>query len=143
VAVLVICHLRKTQSEDRLDDVSGTFGVTGSADGVLLLQRDTGKQDGTLIVSGRDVEETELALKFSGDLLSWNVLGHANEIKSTELKQRLFDAIRGYGTPFTPRQIAAAAEFSEAYVKRMLPYLIREENVRKLSRGQYEFSSAR
>ena len=143
VAVLVICHLRKTQSEDRLDDVSGTFGVTGSADGVLLLQRDTGKQDGTLIVSGRDVEETEFALKFSGDLLSWNVLGHANEIKSTELKQRLFDAIRGYGAPFTPRQIAGAAELSEAYVKRMLPYLIREENVRKLSRGQYEFLSAR
>ena len=59
MAVLVICHLRKTESEDRLDDISGTFGVTGSADGTLVLVRNTGQADGTLIITGRDVEEAD------------------------------------------------------------------------------------
>ena len=141
VAVLVICHLRKTESEDRLDDISGTFGVTGSADGTLVLVRNTGQADGTLIITGRDVEEAELALKFYGDTLSWNVIGDANEIKSTEMKQRLFNAIRDYSAPFSPKQIAAFSGLSESYVKRLLPYLERENNVRRQARGRYEFAS--
>jgi hypothetical protein len=138
VAVLVICHLRKTESEDRLDDVSGTFGVTGSADGTIVLVRNTGQADGTLIVSGRDVEETELALRFDPNFLSWNIIGNANEIKSTEMKQKLYDAIRGYGAAFSPRQIAAFSGLNENYVKRMIPYLERENGLKKLSRGRYE-----
>jgi hypothetical protein len=140
VAVLVICHLRKTESEDRLDDISGTFGVTGSADGTLVLVRNTGQADGTLIITGRDVEEAELGLNFSGDTLSWNIVGNANEIKSTEMKQKLYNAIRDYGAPFSPRQISGVCGLPETYVKRMLPYLEREENIKKLSRGRYELT---
>ena len=36
VSILAVHHMRKTESEDRFDDVIGSFGVTGSADGIML-----------------------------------------------------------------------------------------------------------
>src|SRR5262249_43451065 len=62
VAGLALVHCRKLGSEDPLEEVSGTLGLTGAADTTLVLRRDRGKHDATLFVTGRDVEEREVAL---------------------------------------------------------------------------------
>jgi DNA-binding transcriptional ArsR family regulator len=141
VCILVVHHMRKMKAEDPFDSVSGTFGVTGAADGTLLLVRKMGQADAELHIVGRDVEQEEYALKFNPPTLSWNVMGRLEEIKSTEQKQKLYDAIREYGAEFSPTQIATASGLSQSYVSRMLPYLTREGNVRKLKRGRYEYVS--
>src|SRR5262249_34588789 len=43
VAGLALVHCRKLGSEDPLEEVSGTLGLTGAADTTLVLRRDRGK----------------------------------------------------------------------------------------------------
>jgi RecA-family ATPase len=139
VSFLVIHHLRKTVSEDRFDDISGTFGVTGAADGILLLIRKTGQADAELHVTGRDVESAEYALKFDNATLSWNILGEADQVKSTEKKQAIFDTIKTYGHPISPKEIAEYSGLNINYVKKTLPVLLKEGHIQKAGHGNYIF----
>jgi replicative DNA helicase len=140
ISFLIIHHLRKTESEDRFDDISGTFGISGAADGLLLLIRDAGDFIGELRVTGRDMESNEYAMKFNPDILTWNILGDASELQSTDKKQILFDTIKNHGEPMSPKEIAEKSGIYDGYVKRMLPYLVKEGAVIKVSRGVYRYN---
>ena len=58
ISILVIHHLRKTGADDIFDRLSGSFGLTGVADGILVLNR-KGKQY-VLHTRGRDIQEKEV-----------------------------------------------------------------------------------
>jgi hypothetical protein len=58
-------HDRKAGSDDFVDHVSGTNGLAGGADTILVLSRDRNEQAGLLRVTGRDVPEGEYALTFT------------------------------------------------------------------------------
>jgi hypothetical protein len=74
-AVVAVHHNRKDQSsEDFLDDVSGTLGLTGAVDTILNLKRKRTQREGTLSATGRDVEETIYKLLFSDDG-NWRAVG--------------------------------------------------------------------
>ncbi|OQY01367.1 MAG: hypothetical protein B6I22_14655 [Desulfobacteraceae bacterium 4572_123] len=139
ISLLMIHHLRKTESENRFDDISGTFGITGAADGLLLLIRNMGEATAELHVTGRDVESTSYALKFHNDLLSWNLLGNTEEQKSTDKKQQIFDAIKASKEPISPKQMAKKTGLYAGYVTRMLPYLLKEGCIEKVGRGFYTY----
>lgn len=66
VCLLVIHHLRKMPDEDPFNRLSGTNGLTGAADGTIILIRQK-RQEGTalLTATGRDIEDVELTLEFS------------------------------------------------------------------------------
>jgi hypothetical protein len=78
VHVGVTHHDRKAGAEDWMHTISGTQGLTGAADTLIVLRRSRGKADAKLLVTGRDVEDTELALSFTAG--AWTVLdGPASE----------------------------------------------------------------
>lgn len=62
VSIVLILHQRKAAADDPFDTVSGTLGMTASADIVSILQ--SKRNSGTLTVTGRDLEEKTLALEF-------------------------------------------------------------------------------
>jgi hypothetical protein len=62
LAVVVLHHDRKAASEDFVDSVSGTHGLAGSADTVVVLVRKRQSAEGSLLVTGRDISENEYAL---------------------------------------------------------------------------------
>jgi hypothetical protein len=65
-AALLICHHdRKATGEDWLDKASGTRGITGGPDTVLLLLRPREEAQGTLHITGRDVEDGAYAVTFA------------------------------------------------------------------------------
>ena len=71
LAIVVVHHVRKAEADDPLEAVSGTNGLTGAADTIMVLNRTT---DGPKLYGrGRDIEEIEKALKF--DRGTWQVLG--------------------------------------------------------------------
>ena len=74
VAVVLVHHVRKAGAEDFLEAVSGTNGLAGAADATLVLRRPRGEADGMLSVTGRDVDESEYALRFTADNGSWTLL---------------------------------------------------------------------
>lgn len=65
-SVVAVHHNRKGDSEDFLDQVSGTLGLAGSVDTVITLNRARTGASGTLSVTGRDVDEMVYKLNFVG-----------------------------------------------------------------------------
>ena len=86
-AIVVLHHTRKAESEDPLDSVSGTLGLVGCADTVLVLQPTT------LYVRGRDVEEAEKAIQFDRAHCRWKVMGNAEEVRKTTNQKTILDAM--------------------------------------------------
>jgi hypothetical protein len=74
VAVVLVHHVRKAGADDYLTEVSGTNGLAGAADATLVLKRPRGEADGMLYVTGRDVDESEHALRFTPDAGAWTLL---------------------------------------------------------------------
>ncbi|KDE14924.1 AAA family ATPase [Rhodococcus aetherivorans] len=60
--VLAVHHTRKAQGEDFVDAVSGTQGIAGAADFILVLARRRQTTEASLSVTGRDVIESEYAI---------------------------------------------------------------------------------
>ena len=72
-SLVVVHHTRKTESADFVDSVSGSQGIAGSADFVLVLSRKRHSDDALLSVTGRDIAEGEYALKTNAGL--WRLDG--------------------------------------------------------------------
>ena len=101
VAVVVIHHDRKAESDDFVDSVSGSKGITGPADTVLVLKRGRGQAEAELHITGRDVDERSLALRFTAESGSWALLGDSAEWAMEETRRRIVDAVRDH-EPVTP-----------------------------------------
>jgi hypothetical protein len=82
IGVVVTHHDRKKTSEDFLDMVSGTKGVTGAADTILYLTRERGSTAGLLRVESRDVEECQYKMEFVRETGRWHIV--AKEDLGTE-----------------------------------------------------------
>lgn len=82
ISILAITHTRKTKDgRDRLNEISGGVGVTGAADTILMIvSSDADSKDSTLYITGRDVEETELTIRFDKDACRWKYVGSTEEI---------------------------------------------------------------
>jgi hypothetical protein len=77
--LLVNHHQRKASAEDFVDAVSGTAGLAGAADTIIVLSRDRQEASGLLKVTGRDVAEGEYAVSFK-DGAVWELEGHDLEV---------------------------------------------------------------
>ncbi|GAG74581.1 unnamed protein product, partial [marine sediment metagenome] len=139
VSILIVLHLRKTQSEDIMDDISGTFGLTGAADGILALKRITGKADAELYITGRDIEAEQYALIFHPDLLCWELLGKAEEVKSTRIRQLIYDTIKEHPTPITPKEIKQITNIPDRSIYWNLKKLCEDGSIEKaIKAGAYK-----
>lgn len=83
-AVVLIHHTRKMESADIMDTVSGTNGINGAADSTWILNRARGEADAKLFITGRDVEEQDLAMRFDPAVGSWAIMGDAHEYAQTQ-----------------------------------------------------------
>jgi hypothetical protein len=63
LAVVAVHHDRKAMTEDFVESVSGTNGLAGAADTIIVFQRKRQSTEGILMVTGRDVVEAEYAIK--------------------------------------------------------------------------------
>ena len=74
-----------------MEEISGSNGVSASADTLWLLRRDRGQPEGTLHVTGRDVEEEELAVTFEDGM--WTSRGAAEHVRKTATKEAICQAL--------------------------------------------------
>src|SRR5215203_6764405 len=103
VSILVVHHLRKQGAADPLDEISGSTGLSGGADGVLVLKRDRGRADAYLHVTGREIEEeAELALRWNADLASWTLAGDAEEYRISEERRAVLGVLGRAGGSMSP-----------------------------------------
>jgi hypothetical protein len=138
LSVLVVHHTRKSAAEDALDLISGSTGLTAAADAALVLQRARGEAEATLTVTGRDLEERELALRRAAATPTWTLLGSAAEARQSKERRAMLDVLGAAGRPLGPMEIAQAlGQADSAAVRRLLFKLAASGQVVQVGRGLY------
>ncbi len=119
IAVVVVHHTRKAAADDFVDTVSGTNGLAGASDSIMILKRSRGRADATLSLTGRDVEEQELALRWDQTIGTWTLLGDADQWSRSEPRRNAQEALRAQG-PLSPKQLSQALDISHDNAKQLL-----------------------
>jgi hypothetical protein len=133
VAVLVLHHTRKMEAEDPIDTVSGTLGLAGAADTVLVLTR-SGKGP-TLYIRGRDVEEAEHAVLFDRDACRWTILGDASEVHRSSERGRILAALKDGEA--TVADLMAGTGMPRNNLEQLLFKMARAGEIERVKRGTY------
>lgn len=75
IAILLIHHVRKLRSDDPMDMISGTNGISGATDtNFVLMKTSRSENTATLYCTGRDIVYRELRLEFDSETHFWNLL---------------------------------------------------------------------
>src|SRR5262249_52500723 len=110
VGIIIVHHDRKAEADDVFDTVSGSLGLTGAADTIMMMKRQPGAV--TLHIRGRDVGEAEKALAFDKASCRWSILGAAADVHRSAERKRILDALAEAGEPLSPADIAALVGLS-------------------------------
>lgn len=107
IAIVLVHHMRKQESDDPIDMVAGSVALQGAVDGFLLLYRKRGESDARLFITGRDIEdEQDLVLNFNQANASWTIKGNSDEVASTPERQAIIDVLKPHPEGLTLKQIA-------------------------------------
>lgn len=139
VAVVVVHHTRKAGSEDFLDTVSGTNGLAGAADAIIVMRRSRGSADAEMHLTGRDVREAKFAMRFDEDLGAWNLLEGPAEVHALPETRRRIVTLLADGQPRTPKQIAEALDVTHENVKKTCQRMLEADQL-DAAEGYYTLS---
>jgi hypothetical protein len=135
LAVVLVHHLRKADADDAFDTISGTLGLTGAPDTIMVLKRDANNT--SLHAKGRDLIEIEKALEFNPDACTWTILGDAEAVKRSAAQKSILNALEEAADPVTPTQIAAECGMKAPTVRKTLERMLKAGEVTKAKFGQY------
>lgn len=147
MALLVLHHDRKAQSEDFVDGVSGTNGIAGAADTLIVVTRPRTEDRGRFKVTGRDVTEAEYEVTVSGG--RWSLAGGslagaaaaAMTAKATEnLGDRSAEILRfvaGHPDGVRAKQVGEELDMPVDDARRYMARLADAGRLEKAARGLY------
>jgi RecA-family ATPase len=148
-SLIIVHHTRKMDGGDFLDAVSGTQGIAGAADTVLVLKRERHETRATLQVTSRDAAEGEYSLTLT-DTGAWQLDGQtlANAAQAAQTAK----ATAGLGDKSTdiinkiaehPEGIKPAAlkillpDIAPGTIDAYLKRLYESDRIEKSARGLY------
>jgi predicted transcriptional regulator len=141
IAIVLVHHLRKAEADDRFDTISGTLGLTGAPDSIMILARDS--RGTTLHAKGRDLIEIEKAVKFDPGTCTWLILGEAGAIRKSAEREAIVKAMEEAGSEaLTPNQIATQCGMKPVNVRKIVAKLLAEGVVVKTTYGKYTLAAA-
>ena len=111
------------------------MGLTGAADSVLVLDRDS--NGATIYGRGRDIEEIETAVRFDSEKCRWLCLGEASEVRRTDERSEILSVLVDATEPLNPRDIAIQAEMPRNNVDQLLSKMAKAGEIMKARRGLY------
>lgn len=150
LAVVVVHHDRKAESGDFVDAISGTNGIAGSADTIVLLTRARHETTGLLAVTGRDVHEAEYGLTRS-ETGSWGLTGGSldaakdaatqarREVQMGRLGDRMHEVVDFVNDRemTAPRDLANALEIDPKDAASYLSRALKRGLIDRLEYGKY------
>ena len=129
-------HVRKMDADDPFDTVSGTLGLTGAADTLLILKRQSGGV--TLFAKGRDIEESETAIQFEKNTCRWTILGAAADVHRSAERRSIMDTLaKSDDAGLSVSEIVAAVEGSNRNAIEVLLHKMKEAEEVTVRRGVY------
>jgi hypothetical protein len=136
LAIVVVHHTRKMASDDLMETVSGSFGISGAADTILVLAK---KASGTVLdVRGRDVDSRELAIEFSKESCRWRILGTATEVHLSDQRGRVLAALEDADEGLAIAEIVVAAQLRNRNAADLLLFkMVKDSAIERVKRGVY------
>lgn len=131
IAIVIVHHTRKTESDDFVHSSLGSTGITGAVDTILVLKKKRGTNDAKLSVTGRDVEEHEYAMKFNIDTCRWSIIGDAHDVAETAAQQEILNLLKMSPEPMTPKMISDALGKNPSTVRGLIQKLVMSDRVHK------------
>jgi hypothetical protein len=104
--VLIVHHNRKGKAEcDPLEQVSGSLGLSGAVDGVLVIDGNRGDAAYTLSLIGRDIPNDEdLAISLSDG--RWTLLGAAKTVFVSQERKEISELLLLHPNGLKPKEIS-------------------------------------
>lgn len=141
ISILIVHHTRKAISDDPLDSVSGSYGVTGSVDTVLVLERKRMESDGTLSIISRDYPDNRWALSFKDGL--WTLRGTPSEASAdgwngegdSHERRAILDILRVQ--PMRPVELAGVLRKNPSTLRTLLQRLAETNKIYRKFDGTY------
>ena len=138
VAIVVVHHLRKQSASDPADEISGSTGLQGGVDGMMILRRAPGSKGPTLFVEGRDIEKpTEYALAWNPDTATWTIEGDAEEVHISKERQAILNVLGQSPDPMKPKEVAEALNAKPNNVKQTMFKMLEADQLIKDNEGNY------
>jgi hypothetical protein len=124
-------------ADDLIDTVSGTLGLGGAVDSVLILGKEQDTQEGRFLWGrGRDLEEFSVSVK-QNDKGRWDVLGQRAEAQPSAERSEIITLLAKTGRPMKITEIALQCRGKYENVKQLLSKLQKEGCVVRISSGLY------
>ncbi|MCR2024203.1 helicase RepA family protein [Anaerotruncus colihominis] len=121
VCLLLVHHIRKQQTDDKFDMISGTNGLLGAADGAFLLQKERRTDNAAVLdISGRDQQEQRLYLTRDVVRLVWQLERAENELWK-EPPDPVLEAVAALVTADRPEWSGTATDLTAALRADMKP----------------------
>jgi hypothetical protein len=139
IAVVVAHHDRKMDADDPFDTVSGTLGLTGAADTIIIIKRTS--LGTTLYARGRDIEDSETAAKFDKATCRWSLLGAASEVQRSAQRSRVIAVLKAAGKALSTKEIMSDAEMENRNaIDLLLRKMVKDDEIERVGRGRYALS---
>jgi hypothetical protein len=133
IGLIVVHHNKKGHSEDFMEEISGSTGLSGAIDYMVMLQRKRADTNGILKVAGRDVEDIEVGLEFTGG--RWSVSNMPPEVMNKLMgptRRKVFDHLTQFGASYI-YEMADALGMTSSSVHSALKRLHEDHVVVKLN----------
>ncbi len=135
VAILLIHHTNKsTQTENVFDKISGTTGLSGACDSLMVLLREP---DGsaTLYTTGRDIEGERLCLTFDKEG-GWLIADNGCSNLTPE-RREIVNYLEREDRPMKSGEVAAALNKNPSTTRVMLRKMVRDGHICQKEAGLY------
>jgi hypothetical protein len=107
VAIVLVHHTNKSKSEDDLDTISGSNGLSGGVDNILIMRRERRQKNATMYITGRDIEDEKThELIYDQELGSWVVGDDGPTVGISPERRVIYDTISNAG-PITGRALTS------------------------------------
>jgi len=137
IAIVMLHHVKKAFQDDFTHQVLGSTGIVGAVDTIITITRKRGEFDAILEITGRDVEEKKLAVKFDRSCCRWEIVGDASEVMDTRQRQEIIDLLKSSDKPLGPKEIADTLDRSADNIKALLYKMFKDQQVSKEGYGKY------
>ncbi len=138
IAVIAVHHTRKMADEtDVFNEVSGSTGLTGAADAILIAKRARNTSEAVLHVTGRDVTEQEYGLAWDAPTCSWSLLDEPVALAHMgTTRRKILDFVTQHPGS-TPKEISDSTGIAVATVQQNVRRMVTDQQLDSTGDGRY------
>jgi hypothetical protein len=139
--ILIVHHNRKGKPDsDPLEQVSGSLGLSGAVDGVLVIDGNRSDKMYTLSLIGRDIpndDDLAIARQTNGE---WHLLGQAKAVFISSERKEITDLLKFQPKGLKPKEISEMLGKKPTAVRKLLVAMSLEQQVIN-TKGTYTHSN--